>query len=497
MAKVDVNSGGYKFETYISPYNAQRRACYIAFDSTQECSRVVDNIEQELVSSNFNWFGRSFLNGTYPPDIDFVGSDDPNLLSNISNLSQYLLPTELDRAINNLSSITQNLKLGSVSKKARFEMSALSTGVFNFSSASSGLYRKREYFAPTENRLVNQNDVLGNSAIGFYTINQNQQKIPLEVRQENTTEMLRINPQAEKMQTQNGMIYTKPIRFGNLSLKFATTSKKIFLIKKQIKNTSGEGNEKYVDLYICPDTTGGIRKENIMFSALPSLLCAQILENAGFKVKIHKYTATTSNGNLLLFTYPLKDYGEPTNIQRLMIDAADPRVFRYIDFRRFSALFGGVFQSDLGSGFGGIVADNDIDRIFNEYKHWIRKKLESGEKKLFNKNMNLHLLAAVNPTNDDFDTQLANVSDRLTNLLDKISFQFTSVDTALKEAVQRIGNAMSRRQIFNYMREVLQSLEPSKCADASLDMPDSEFANVFTKWQNKMDDLNNQSANYQ
>ena len=57
MAKQEVTSGGYKFETYISPSNSRQRACYVAFDSTQECAEVTRKIEQELVAQNIRWTG--------------------------------------------------------------------------------------------------------------------------------------------------------------------------------------------------------------------------------------------------------------------------------------------------------------------------------------------------------------------------------------------------------------------------------------------------------
>jgi len=498
MAKQEVTSGGYKFETYISPSNRRRRACYVAFDSTQECAEVVRKMEQELVSNNIDWYGREFLDGRRTPSINFVGSDDVNLLNDISQIQQYLFPNELTRALNNLSSITQSLKVGSSAKKSRFELSAQSTGIFNFSSASKGLYRKREYFAPTENRLIDQNKVYGNPSVGFYTNGANGQKIPLEVRQENTTEMLRINRDAVKMQTQGGMIYTNPIRFGTLALKFATTNKRVYLVKKQVKNTSGQGSEKYVDLYISPMTAGGIQKENIMFASLPSLLLSQILEQAGFKVRINKYIALGSaDGNMLIYSYPVKNYGDPTDVQRLMIDCSDPRIFRWEDFRRWSAIFRAVLNEDLGWGYGRIIFEDAIANVFNEYKHWIKKKIDSGEKQLFNKNLNLHILATLVPTNDDFDTQMTRVKEKLCQMIDAVALQFSDVSTVLKEAVEREMGNMTRNEVYRQVRDVLRNNEPRKCADASLDLPDSEFANLFKKWEDKTTQMQNEAPNYQ
>jgi hypothetical protein len=497
MAKQEVTSGGYKFETYISPLGGSARACYVAFDSTQECAEVTRKIEQELVAQNIRWTGREHLNGTRTPEEDFIGSNDIDLLNDISKMKQYLYPNELTRGLNNLSSITQSLKVGSSAKKSRFELSAQSTGIFNFSSASKGLYRKREYFAPTENRLIDQNKVYGNPSVGFYTNGANGQKIPLEVRQENTTEMLRINRDAVKMQTQGGMIYTNPIRFGTLALKFATTNKRVYLVKKQIKSTNNQGSEKYVDVYITPSASFLVRPENIMFAALPSLLLAQILEQAGFKVRVNKYLVTVEGDSVLTYSYPVKNYGDPVDVQRLMIDCSDPRIFRWEDFRRFSAMFRGVLGIDLGGGYGRPARGSEIPRLFNEYKHWVKKKIESGEKQLFNKNLNLHLFATLTPNNDDFDTQMQRVREKLCELIDAVSLQFSDVSTVLKEAVEREMGNMTRNEVYNQVSDVLRNNEPRKCADASLDLPDSEFANLFKKWEDKTTQIQNEAPNYQ
>lgn len=329
MSKQTRTLGGREFETYSqSATNTGDRFFFDVFDSYEELQQVREDVQNELIANNFQWSARTDYienGGTATPELSFEGTTDRNLLQNPETISTILTNNEYQQALQELSAISQNIPLGASSQKAKLTMTEKPIGVFNYAAASTGLYRKQEYFSPDENRVVDATEVYGKMP-NFYYVKEGK-NIPLELRQEGTTEMLRINPNAISKVAGNGMVYTDPIRFGNHSLKFATTTKKVYLVRDEVKDVSKKGQEKYVDIYITNVINYGIRPENLMYRALSSIIVAQILEKAGYKVRINKVTAIRGANASSVYSVPVKDYGKPLDIQRIGIQLGDPRIF--------------------------------------------------------------------------------------------------------------------------------------------------------------------------
>ena len=483
--------------TYSSPFARGRsvgRAYYDIFEDFKDITDYTRKVEQELVGANKDWVGRNDFvtnGGSKQPSVDFQGSADRVLLSNPTQITSYLYQNVLDRELQNLSSVTQNLKLGSSAKKSRLEFTEQPTGIFNFGMASKGLYRKREYFCPILNLVVDENRVTRDKDGVFQYQMDNGDFVVCELRQEGTTEMLIKNPNAKILTSADGMLYTDPIRFEDVSLKFATSTKKVYLKKSEIKNLTGGGNEKYVDVYITPMAYAAIQKENLIYSALPSILLAQTLEKAGFKVRINKIISVKSGNNVATYSYPLKDYGEPINYQRVAIDSADPRIFRFEEFRRWSALIKGVLDIDVGGGYGECADENETDIIMNDYKHWMNKEMKRGSgKKLFNKNLNLHLMGTIDKSNDSHDVQMERVVRKLKEMLDKVAIEFSGSEQAIKDALERDSGTIPKAQIIRNFEDALRKTQPLQPADRDLQLPDNEFQQKLINYQNNLTKFN-------
>ena len=506
MAEIKSVVQGRDISTYLSPFSTSRRAYYDIFDNFKDITDYTRKIEQDLIARNVDWRGRGdFINGNRLPTNDFNGSTDVNLLNNPTQITDYLFEDVLDRELKNLASVTQDLKLGAGAKKTKLEFTEQPTGIFNFGMASKGLYRKREFFCPQLNMVVDENLVVNENGSFWYkgksndiksfTLNAHLQTYKCELRQEGTTEMLLKNPNAKVLKAADGMIYTDPIRFEDVSLKFATSTKKVYLKKSEIKNVTGGGNEKYVDVYVTANSPVNIEKENFIYSALPSILLVQILEKAGFKVRISKVICnmiepTPSNTGVIFYTYPVKDYGEPINYQRVMIDIADPRVLRHEDFRRKGILVQEIFNQNLSS-YGYSANENQLDRIFNEYKHWLNKEIRKGSgRKVFNKNLNLHLIGTITKSNDSHTIQMERVVRKLKEMLDRVAIEFVGSEQAIKDALQRDLGTLNKPTIIANFELALRNSEPVQPQDRDLQLPDAEFQQKTTNYQNNLTKFN-------
>ena len=495
MAKQVVRVNNIELETYKSPVQGQTgRVLFHTFDSSEKLNDIVIEVEQWLIQNNRQWYGSEFVQGTRRnPAQDFEGSTDRNLLNNPNQITGFNYQNLLNTALNGLADIEQNLELGGGMKKKKLEMSSQPIGVFNFPAAAVGLYRKAEYFSPSDNLLIDKTLVQGNVDKGFFFV-QGSQKKPLEQRQENTTEMLRVNPNAKLKQTNSVMFYTDPIKYKNVMLKFGTTNRKVYLVKSEVKNIQNKGAEKYVDLYINVMASGNIDPQNTFYSALPSFLAARILESAGFKVKIHKTIILTSqNNNAVCYSSVIKDYGVPIDINKILVQCGDPRTFRWQDFRNWSALFSAALNDNIGMGYGRVLDNDDVIRVFNDYKAWKRKKIEKGELQEFNKNMRLHLNAGMRATNDDEQTQLRNVEARLKFLLDSVAVEFSGADQAIKDAIQRDIATIPKNTIINAFETNLLNPAsiPQQPRDPDLHIPDAEYQTILANY-NKNVQLFNQ-----
>jgi hypothetical protein len=492
MAEIKSVVAGRDVSTYESPFNRSMRAYYDLFENFKDITDYTRKVEQELISNNQTWVARTdFVDngGSDIPTDNFQGSDDKALLDNPNQITDYLYADVLRNELANLASVTQDLKLGASAKKSRLEFTEQPTGIFNFGMASKGLYRKREFFCYILNLVVDENKVVNENGLFFYPTGG--EMALCELRQEGTTEMLLKNPNAKALTSTDGMIYTDPIRFEDVSLKFATSTKKVYLRKAEVKNVTGGGQEKYVDIYVTPMAGGTIEKENLIYAALPSILLAQTLEKAGFKVRVNKFIANKGGENALVYSYVIKDYGEPINYQRIAIDAADPRIFRWEDFRRMGAFAKGLFDFDYGVNYGRTPNEDETDLAMNDYKHWLLKEIKrGGGKKIFNKNLNLHLMGTINKSNDTHDVQMQRVTTKFKEMLDKVAIEFSGSEQAVKDAIARDSGTIPKAEIIRNFETSLRKTNPIQPMDRDLKLPDNEFQQKLNNYNNNLAKFN-------
>jgi predicted nucleic acid-binding Zn ribbon protein len=191
-----------------------------------------------------------------------------------------------------------------------------------------------------------------------------------------------------------------------------------------------------------------------------------------------------------VYSYVIKDYGEPVNYQRVAIDAADPRIFRFEDFRKSGALGRGMLDFDYGQGYGRSLDENNSDLVLNEYKHWLNKEIKKGGKKIFNKNLNLHLMGTIDKSNDSHDVQMQRVTAKFKEMLDRVATEFSGSEQAIKDAIERDSGVMSKAEIIRNFERNLKKTEPRQPTDRDLQLPDNEFRQKLTNYLNNVTKFN-------
>ena len=174
----------------------------------------------------------------------------------------------------------------------------------------------------------------------------------------------------------------------------------------------------------------------------------------------------------------------------MMIDIADPRVLRHEDFRRKGILVQEIFNQNLSS-YGYSANENQLDRIFNEYKHWLNKEIRKGSgRKVFNKNLNLHLIGTITKSNDSHTIQMERVVRKLKEMLDRVAIEFVGSEQAIKDALQRDLGTLNKPTIIANFELALRNSEPVQPQDRDLQLPDAEFQQKTTNYQNNLTKFN-------
>lgn len=264
-------------------------------------------------------------------------------------LGQYFFPPLLDSTDLFLNEVEAELDLGGDLKKSKIEYSSIPKGMFDFSKASKGLIRPVEYYLSELDKLISADDVYNEIINGkktFFTKIKDEVYV-LEPRQEGTTEMIKAFP--EKLQTTllpNLGIYVpqtitgeKVVKYGDKRLRFTSTEKKVYAYRKRL----GGGLAPFVDLYINISGSWRTTSEGRFLKALPSILIARVLQNAGVRTRIWsgEFSSKSDLQSVSIVPTLLKEYGDPLDLNKLGVIVSDSRYFRGLN----SNALGGYLRS--------------------------------------------------------------------------------------------------------------------------------------------------------
>jgi hypothetical protein len=409
---------------------------YMAW-TEEQFARVPDNYA--IKDTYDNWTN---------PDRSFVGSDDVDLLN--GKLTDFIEPTLLDNAINQIQNLFSLINLGGAFDKDRMVATDMPIGVFDFSLASQGLYRPQEYFCPETKKVVDPNFVKKfgkNPDIYGYidTIKGEKKTFFVTQQQEGTREIEKMNEYIEELikvgETRQFATEMAKAQFPKAKLVFRTTTKKVNLVRrsKTLKNNK-VGNEKYVDLFLriggnCTETP-----RSLLYRTMPSLLVAFFLDKAGIKTRIlgfdttadERETDTTQrNFNRYANAYVIKEYEDPFDFNEISILSADSRTFRWKIFKAIGVQFFTAFNQDIGGGLGYPIDGQQYLDLFERYKTFY---IEDQKTKAGIKNQNSRLMFTTELQVDKSDTDdelMEQVTEEFFRLIDAVDIEFNGSKTAL------------------------------------------------------------------
>ena len=423
------------------------------------------------------------------PSSDFAGTNSSEEMREVADgrITTFLDEPALRAFMEESQDVLSQISLGGAFEKDRILVTDLPIGVFSFDLAARGLYIPQEYFSTDLNRLINPNLVLTSYSIDgtpIFTYKEDGKVYVLIQQQEGTYAVAQKEPDAK--------------------LVFRTTTRKVHLIRggksKLAKDDKGES--KYVDLFVTIGGLASVTPTMMMYKAMPMILAASFLEKAGIKTRINAVLSGTNsarmdkNTNALFVSYPIKNYGQNFDYQKLAFETADPRVFRGRDFEYLAAYAQTKLGTDLGSGLGTSLQESDSEKQFLRFKNYLIDEARNGGARLFNQNKRLMIFGGKRYTDtiNDTDVLKRDALDEFYRIINAVDIEFNGIEMAVKRIVEReMGNNISPNRI----KQVLRGNVISKATDFDYstskytDTPSEIRKQVATriKWSRELGDL--------
>jgi hypothetical protein len=422
---------------------------FAAFDGLKDLEEQGQKAVQEQTAANSGflseWGPNSNMLQNY--DRNFVGTSRDT--ANKGNFIEYINRANLETAISSFDEMLTKVDMGGAFEKAKMIITADSRGVFDFSLASKGLYRLREYYSeemknespreffPELPGIVPLDNVYQDALEQFWYTTESGKKYLLTPRQKGTTYMLEINPSAQIIVDDQGLEYTDPISYNDFTLEFATTTKKSYIMFEK-----KGGKAKFVDLYVGIGGLSELTYEGMLARALPLLLAARFFEQVGIRTRVIATRMYKDGGSFFTVTYPIKDYGQDLDFNWLAINSSDPRWFRWNLWKYVSALsYTDKLLKTPTRGYGSTVYGGDeLLEVFNRYKNWYFQEMKEGRLKPLEIDRNLMIAGGLpNPGNDDLTSRSGKqkIQNEFYRVLDIVDFQFNKPEKAAARIYKR------------------------------------------------------------
>ena len=412
------------------------------------------------------------------PDQSFVGSSNKSLLDS-GDFKKFENDYILKKAIDDFEFLFADIDMGGAFTKDKLIITDDKRGIFDFGLASKGLFRKQEYYSAElkeDNPFEFPNKLPGivpwemvyedKMKQYWYTSEDTSKKYQLQLRQEGLTEILSKQPDLPVKELNGMLIPVKPIK----GLKFGTTTKKAYVMF----NKSG-GKAKKVELYVGIGGLGNLNSEGMLARAMPLMLVSRYLEMAGIKTRINATRAYTTSNDMIMFTYPVKDYGEELNFNQIALNVADRRWFRWNLWKYTGAIlrteeFGKNSERPRRAknfnGYGSTVYAQEVEgwqdmpgmlEGGNRYKNWYFNQMERGLLPPIDVSRNLMLFGGLEDPGNNLFTQRQDIIDEFFRVLDVVDFNFNKPEKAAERIRRRmvVEEGKSVKEFKNYVLKTL------------------------------------------
>jgi hypothetical protein len=382
------------------------------------------------------------------------------ILKKYPKITEYSNLQSLNNTLDKFDELYDQIDMGGAFQKQRLLITDDKRGIFSFSLASKGLYRGVEYYSeeikidnPVE--LVKYGKPLGvvtanlveNIFIGgekqfLYTSITTNKTYSLTRQQEGTANVIEVNPNVIIKKTSGGLKYPDPQSFGEVGVKFKTSTKKSYLMFEK-----KGGKAKMVELFIPVNKGFTLRK------VLPVFLIAKYLVSVGIRVKINAIRVFDGdNYTFYMWGIPIKDYGDEMDFNKMALIGLDLRWWEMIKV--------GVQSIEQAKGnpmydAQGVTAGNDADNIetFSRYRNWYEEQIKEGKVEPLRVDKKLLIFAGLNSVSYDDEEYKKQVMQEFYRVMDRIDFYFNKTD----KVVERIYKREVEKKVENSFVEEINS----------------------------------------
>lgn len=302
----------------------------------------------------------------------------------IENITQFGDQQILQNALNLVDDLKGISDMGGVTEKSRIIATKQKIGIFDFGLASNGLYRPSEYYCSKQEALIDDDFILhekigANKNVFYYMqdgksyIVRHQQKGTFEVvtKAKEFGQQIVLNELQPDFFVPSPSFVIDPITQKKYSIKFATTTEKIYLTRKR-----EGGKVRAVELFFLVGGNWQTDVENALVKNIPLIMAAQMLERAGIRVRINALnnSVTHSDNEFYCWIYKIKDFAETVDWNYINVMTSDLRVSRWASWKVKTALQRKVYPGkDVDLYRSRILSAQDTE--FNEMFGMIKNKL--------------------------------------------------------------------------------------------------------------------------
>jgi hypothetical protein len=232
-------------------------------------------------------------------------------------IKEYMNPELLDDLYQKVQNEIESV-FHSELKARKLKFNALGLGMFCFDRAAMTLYRNREYYSESLQKVIPPNEV-----------KQPGKGYSLKSDGSPVTERWELNKEG------------KP--------KVRTHTKEVFAYFPQVKR-----EKPAVEFFISCVAPVGVNAQNLLYAGVSAAIMAEILVKAGVKIKINMMIGTStlkSKKDLIGCIVPVKHYDEPLDRNLLALMSSDPRFMRYDAFKGLVAVYD-HFKKTVSRSFG-------------------------------------------------------------------------------------------------------------------------------------------------
>lgn len=338
---------------------------------------------------------------------------------NAGEYIEYMDQKALRAAMVGFDKTYASIDMGGAFEKQRLKFTENPRGIFDFSLASSGLYKVQEFFSEKlsiDSPLEFPNELPGIVPPDFVTKNQ-MGDYWYKSQNDDKYQMIKQDKGQRAID----------LDLPNAKYEYRTNNKKVY-----IEFPRKGGKSRKVDLYVPISAAWGIEASGMLARVLPMMVAAKYFEGIGIRTRINAIRLYRTMGSVVGVSWGIKDYGDDLDFNQIAIQCSDPRFFRWNMWRFISAM---IRKNNWNADYAGNPMDYGALMISsqNRYKNWYKEQVDLGNLPDLGIHRNLMIFNSLvstpnrwkfNANNYQNDSVYQDVLDRFNEILDIVDCQF-------------------------------------------------------------------------